>query len=82
MLMSLVVLGSEKGCAGYDQQKNCKRIRLIVREDAPRQQIRNCLKILKERRGKNWSRVPDGCLTPRQTDRLTVGRNIVLALTL
>jgi hypothetical protein len=26
-----------------------------------------------------WSRVPDGCLTPR-TGRLTVGRNITLAL--
>jgi hypothetical protein len=25
------------------------------------------------RRKKNWSRVPDGCLTPRQAGRLTVG---------
>jgi hypothetical protein len=25
---------------------------------------------------KNWSRVPDGCLTPRQTGRLTVGRKL------
>jgi hypothetical protein len=28
------------------------------------------------RRKKNWSRVPDGGLTPRLTGRLTVGRNV------
>jgi hypothetical protein len=28
----------------------------------------------------NWSRVPDGCLTPGRTGRLTVGRNITLTL--
>jgi hypothetical protein len=27
---------------------------------------------------KNWSRVPDGCLTARWTGRLTDGRNITL----
>jgi hypothetical protein len=32
-------------------------------------------------KGKNWSRVPDGCLTPGRTGRLTVGRNITLTLT-
>jgi hypothetical protein len=32
-------------------------------------------------KGKNWSRVPDGCLTPRKTGRLIVGRNITLTLT-
>jgi hypothetical protein len=34
-------------------------------------------------KGKNWSRVPvpGGCLTPRRTGRLTVGRNITLTLT-
>jgi hypothetical protein len=32
-------------------------------------------------KGKNWSRVPDGCLTPRRTGRLTVGRNVTLTLT-
>jgi hypothetical protein len=25
---------------------------------------------------KNWSRVPNGSLTPRQTGRLIVGRNV------
>jgi hypothetical protein len=33
-------------------------------------------------KGKNWSRVQDGCLTPRRTGRPTVGRNITLTLTL
>jgi hypothetical protein len=32
--------------------------------------------------GKYWSRVPDGCLTPGRTGRLTVIRNITLTLTL
>jgi hypothetical protein len=30
----------------------------------------------------NWSRVPDGCLTPRRTVRLTVDRNVTLTLRL
>jgi hypothetical protein len=30
------------------------------------------------RRMKNWSRVPDGRLTPRWTGRLIVGRNVTL----
>jgi hypothetical protein len=33
-------------------------------------------------KGKNWSPVPDGCLTPRQTGRLTISHNITLTLTL
>jgi hypothetical protein len=28
--------------------------------------------------GKNWWRVLDGCLIPRRTGQLTVGRNIIL----
>jgi hypothetical protein len=31
---------------------------------------------------KNWSRVPDGRLTPGRTGRLIVGRNVTLSLTL
>jgi hypothetical protein len=31
---------------------------------------------------KNWSRVPDGRLTPRLTGRLTVGCNVTSTLTL
>jgi hypothetical protein len=61
--------------------KNWKlQTRLLDREDSPHQQNRNCQKIIKEK-GENWSRVSDGCLTPRQTCRLTVGLNITLTLT-
>jgi hypothetical protein len=35
-----------------------------------------------KKKGKIGCGVPDGCLTPRQTGRLTVGRNISLTLTL
>jgi hypothetical protein len=55
---------------------NCKlRTRPLVRERAPHQQTRNCLKITLN---KKLSRVPDWCLTPRQAGRLTVGRNATL----
>jgi hypothetical protein len=51
---------------------NCKRqTRLLVREGALHQQTRNCLT------GKK-----NLVLGPRQTDRLTVGHNIVFTLTL
>jgi hypothetical protein len=53
---------------------NCKKhTRPLVREGAPHQQIRNYLTVIKI-----WAWAPGGCLTPRQTDRLTVGRNITL----
>jgi hypothetical protein len=38
-------------------------------------QTRNCLKKISWRK-KNWSLVPVVCLTPRQTVRLSVGRNL------
>jgi hypothetical protein len=49
----------------------------LIRETAPYQQTRNCLTVMKI-----WSWDPDGCIIPRQTGRLTVGRNIRLRLTL
>jgi hypothetical protein len=49
----------------------------LVRESAPHQETRNCLTVIKIS-----SEAPDGCFTPRQTGRLTVGRNITLTLTL
>jgi hypothetical protein len=53
---------------------NCKRqTRSLVRESAPHQQACNCLTVRKI-----WS----GCSPPRQTGRLTVGRNKPLTLTL
>jgi hypothetical protein len=44
-----VGLRSEKG---YPQQKLKLQTRLLVREGAPHQQTRNCLNIIKERKGK------------------------------
>jgi hypothetical protein len=49
----------------------------LVREGAPCQETRNCLIVIKI-----WSWAPDGCLTPRQTGRLTVGRNTIMTLTI
>jgi hypothetical protein len=47
---------------------NCKRkTRPLVRESAPHQRTLTVIKI--------WSYAPDGCFIPRQTGRLTVGRN-------
>jgi hypothetical protein len=43
---------------------------------------RNCIKIVKERDGEHLVAVSDGWLTPGQTDRLHVGHNINLTLTL
>jgi hypothetical protein len=53
---------------------NCKRqTRPLVREGGPHQQTRKCLILIKI-----WSWTPDGCMTRRQTGRLTVRRNITL----
>jgi hypothetical protein len=49
--------------------KNGKlQTRLLVREGAPDQQSRNCLKNNQRENGKNWSRVPDGCVGHWPTD--------------
>jgi hypothetical protein len=53
--------------------------RPLIREDATKLQTQNSLKKI-SRRKKNWSRVPDGRLTPRRTGRLIVGRNVTLTL--
>jgi hypothetical protein len=55
------------------QEGHVLQTRLLVREGTPHQQARNCLKNYPKENGKNWSRVPDGCLIPR--------RNITLTLT-
>jgi hypothetical protein len=61
---------------------SCEKLqtRPLVREGAPHQQIRTCPKTIKKNKKNNWSQFPDGCLTPRHTGRLTVGRNITLTL--
>jgi hypothetical protein len=83
MLMIPVGLRSEKSCAGDGRQK------LKSTDPTSRQRRRPTStnpklskKIIKERMGKIGRGVPDGCLTPGQTGRLTVGRNITLTLTL
>jgi hypothetical protein len=56
---------------------NCKRqTRTMARERAPRQQTCKWLTVIKI-----WSYAPGGCCIPRQTGRLTVGRNIRLSQT-
>jgi hypothetical protein len=76
------VLRSEKRCAGDARQKlkitkptSCQRGR-------PTSTNPQLSKNNQRESGKNWSQVPDGCLTQGRTGRLTVGRNITLTLTL
>jgi hypothetical protein len=47
----------------------------LVRKSTPHQQTRNCLTVIKI-----CSYAPDGCFIPRQTGRLTVGRNFKLRM--
>jgi hypothetical protein len=54
-----------------------RQTRPLVRNSAPHQQTRNYLIEIKI-----WSEAPGGCLTPRETSRLTAGRNITLTLIL
>jgi hypothetical protein len=48
-----------------------RQTRPLVREGVPHQHTRNCLTVIKI-----WLQAPDGCFIPRQTGRLTIGRNI------
>jgi hypothetical protein len=58
--------------------RNCKwQTHFLVRESTPHQQTYNSRTEIKI-----WSWNTDGCLTPRQTGRLTVGGIIILTLTL
>jgi hypothetical protein len=79
--MSPVRLRSEKGYASDARQKlkstdPTSRQRGCPTSTNPKLPKNNQREIVK-----NWSRVPDGCLTPRRTVRLAVGRNISLTLT-
>jgi hypothetical protein len=82
MLMSREGLRSEKGSAGNARQKLKTADPTSHHKGRPISTNPNLSKIIKEGREKNWSRVPDGCLTPRRTGLLTVGRNITLILTI
>jgi hypothetical protein len=59
-----------RASSGYKGQT-----RPVVREGAQHEQTRNCLTVINI-----WSWAPDGCFIPRQTGRLTVGRNMTLTL--
>jgi hypothetical protein len=73
--MSPAGLGLENALARANS--NCKQqTRLFIREGALHEQTRNYLAVIKI-----WSLAPDVCLTPRQTSRLTVSRNLTLTLT-
>jgi hypothetical protein len=70
------------GCSG-DVRKKLKSTDPTSRQRGrPTSANSQLSKNYQREKGKNWSRVPDGCLTPRRTGRLTVGRNITLILTL
>jgi hypothetical protein len=55
-------------------RSNCKwQTHPLITKGAPHQQTRKCVTVTKI-----WFWAPDGCLTPRKTGRLTVGRNMTL----
>jgi hypothetical protein len=81
MLKSPVGLRSEKGCAGDARQKLKTMDPTFRQRGHPTSTNPQLSKNNEREKGKNWSRAPDGCLTPRQTGRLTVGHNITLTLT-
>jgi hypothetical protein len=75
-------LRPEKGCAG-DARQNLNTTDPTSRQRGrPTSTNPQLSKNNPRDKGKNWSRVPDGCLTPGRTGRLTVGRNMALTLTL
>jgi hypothetical protein len=82
MLMSPVALRSEKGCAGDIRQKLKSTDPTSRQRGGPTSTNPNCLKNNQTENGTNWSWVPDGCLTPGRTGRLTVGSSITLTLTI
>jgi hypothetical protein len=75
------VLWSERASYMKNKESNCHSYKCNIRSPAPKEarhqdELADCSFDFE----KNWSRVPDGCLTPRQTGRLTVGRNMTLTL--
>jgi hypothetical protein len=76
MLLSPTGLRPKKGYAGDAQQKLKTAHPTSRQRGSLIQQIRNCLKLIKEGRRKI------GPLTSRQIGRLTVGRYMTLTLTL
>jgi hypothetical protein len=73
VVVSPAELGPENDCAGEDSSGCNRQTRPLVREGAPYRQARKSQTIIKI-----WSYAPDRGLIPRETGRLTVGRNITV----
>jgi hypothetical protein len=82
MLSSSVGLRSEKGCAGDARQKLKTTDPTSRQRGRPTSTNPQLSKNKQREKVKNWSRFPDGCLTPGRIGQLPVGRNITLTLTL
>jgi hypothetical protein len=78
MAMRSAGLQHKSECSSKAQKQlyNNLQTRPLVREGATKLQTRNCL-METSRRTKNWSQVPDGRLTPGQTDRLADWLSVV-----
>jgi hypothetical protein len=77
-ILSWVLWDSDPRMSALARPSSCKLwTHPLVRECIPHLSTCNLLTLIQI-----WSRKPDGCLTPWQTGRLTVGRNITLTLTL
>jgi hypothetical protein len=77
MTVSSAGVRPKSDCSGKAQKQLYSKLQThpLVREGATKYQTRTCLKEI-SRKKKNWSRVPDGRLTPRQTGRQTVCRKL------
>jgi hypothetical protein len=80
--MSPVGFRSEKGCAADARQKLKTTDPTSRQRGRPTSTNPQLSKSILREKGEKWSRVPDGCLTPRRTGRLTVGRNVTSTSTL
>jgi hypothetical protein len=77
MVLSPVGLGPEDDFAGDEQQQLQTTDPSSRQRGHPTSENYNCLTVTKI-----WSWTPNGGLILRQTGRMTVGRNIILTLTL
>jgi hypothetical protein len=77
MAVTSAGLEPKNDCSGNVQKQLYSKLqtRPLVRKGATKQQTLNSLKKI-SRRKKNCSRVPDGCPTPRQAGRQTIGRKL------
>jgi hypothetical protein len=68
MAVSYAGLQPNSDCSGKDQKQLYSKLetRSLVREGAKKNQTSNYINKISGRK-KNWLRVSDGCLTPRQT---------------